>query len=145
MTSSGIDVGLKPSRCTIWYVVIVSAFIFNAFSIWVYHLEYVRLTALSIGIIRIVDSRRQLSEGMQMGTIIPLFVSLFLLLSLIPSYVAVFNIPPGGATSLVAAIKTANGNGQDSTIKITGTYILTTVNYPTEWEWPSLHHRLNNY
>jgi hypothetical protein len=67
-----------------------------------------------------------------MVTIIPLVVSLFLLVSITPVYSAVFNISSGDVTGLIAAIDSANGNGQENTINITGTYVLTTVNDPTD-------------
>ena len=71
-------------------------------------------------------------EGNAMVTLIPLVVSLFLLLSIIPAYSAVFNISPGDVTGLIAAINTANTNGEENTINITGTYVLTSVNDPTD-------------
>jgi hypothetical protein len=67
-----------------------------------------------------------------MATLTPVVVSLFLLLSSIPAYAAVFNVPPGDVPGLISAINTANGNGQDNTINVSGTYILTSVNDPTD-------------
>jgi hypothetical protein len=58
----------------------------------------------------------------------PLVVSLFLLFSILPAYSAVFNIPSGDVTALIAAINTANGNGETNTIELEpGIYTLVTV------------------
>ncbi len=61
-----------------------------------------------------------------MATLSSVIVSLFLLLSVIPAYSAVFNIPSGNVTALIAAINTANSNGEQNTINLeAGTYTLT--------------------
>ena len=52
--------------------------------------------------------------------------SLFLLSC--PSYAAVFNIPSGNVTALIAAINTANANGEENIINLeAGTYTLTAI------------------
>jgi len=67
-----------------------------------------------------------------MATLIPLVISLFLVLSTTPAYSAVFNVSPGDVTELNAAINTVNSNGQDNTINVTGTYVLTSVSDATD-------------
>ena len=53
-------------------------------------------------------------------------LSLFLLSG--PSYAAVFDIPSGNVTALIAAINAANANGEDNTINLEpGTYTLTAI------------------
>lgn len=42
------------------------------------------------------------------------------------------NISRGDVTGLIAAINAANSNGQDNTINITGTYVLTAINDITD-------------
>jgi hypothetical protein len=60
-----------------------------------------------------------------------LIVSLFLLFSTIPAYSAVFNVPSGNVTALIAAINTANANGEENTINLEpGTYTFTYVDNP---------------
>jgi hypothetical protein len=63
-----------------------------------------------------------------MATLIALIVSLFLLVSTIPAQSAVFNIPSGNVTALIAAINAANTNGEENTINLEpGTYTLTAI------------------
>ena len=66
-----------------------------------------------------------------MAILIPVIVPLFLLLSIIPAYSAVFNIPSGNVTSLMAAINAANANGEENTINLEdGIYTLTASGLP---------------
>jgi hypothetical protein len=68
---------------------------------------------------------------MQMALLIPLFVSLLLFFSIMPAYSAVFNIPSGNVTSLMAAINAANANGEENTIILEdGIYTLTASGLP---------------
>lgn len=64
------------------------------------------------------------------GGVISIFclVLLFVLLSIIPAQSAVFDIPSGNVTALIAAINKANANGKKNTINLEpGTYTLTSV------------------
>jgi hypothetical protein len=75
------------------------------------------------------NTERRFLKGNAMATL--LIVSLFLLLSIIPAQAAVFNIPSGNVTALIAAINTANANGEENTINLeAGTYTLTAVGLP---------------
>jgi hypothetical protein len=60
--------------------------------------------------------------------IISLLSFLSLLISSVPAHSAVFNISSGDVAGLIAAINTANGNGEENTIILeAGTYTLTAV------------------
>ena len=60
--------------------------------------------------------------------IISLLFFLSLVLSSVPAYSAVFNISSGDVAGLIAAINTANANGEENTIILeAGTYTLTAV------------------
>src|SRR5687768_8306200 len=60
--------------------------------------------------------------------IISLLSFLSLLISSVPAYSAVFNISSGDVAGLIAAINTANANGEENTIILeAGTYTLTAV------------------
>ena len=58
--------------------------------------------------------------------------TLFLLFSITPAYAAVFDVPSGDVPGLIVAMNTANGNGQDNTIHVSGTYVLTSVTDPID-------------
>jgi hypothetical protein len=61
-----------------------------------------------------------------MATLTLLVVSLFLLFSISPAQSAVFHIPSGNVTALIAAINAANANGEENTINLeAGNYVLT--------------------
>ena len=63
-----------------------------------------------------------------MATLTPLVVSLFLLLTVIPAYAAVFSIASGNAMALIAAINAANANNDANAINLAaGTYSLTVI------------------
>ena len=63
-----------------------------------------------------------------MATLTPLVVSLFLLLTVIPAYAAVFSIASGNAMALIAAINAANANNDANAINLAaGTYSLTAI------------------
>jgi hypothetical protein len=67
-----------------------------------------------------------------MAILIPLLVSLFMIVSIIPAYSAVFNISSGDVAGLIAAINAANANGEETTIILEpGTYTLTAVDNTT--------------
>ena len=71
---------------------------------------------------------RALTEKIGVSSIIMFPILLLFLLSA-PAYSAVFNISSGDVTGLIAAINTANQNGQENTINLEpGTYTLTTIN-----------------
>ncbi len=61
--------------------------------------------------------------------IISLLSFLSLLISSVPAHSAVFNISSGDVTGLIAAINTANANGEENTINLdAGIYTLTAIN-----------------
>src|SRR5688500_4114357 len=63
-----------------------------------------------------------------LNKITPLLSFLFLFFSSVPAYSAVFNISSGDVAGLIAAINTANANGEENTIILeAGTYTLTAV------------------
>jgi hypothetical protein len=63
-----------------------------------------------------------------MATLATLVVSLFLLLSIIPAYSAVFSIPSGNVTALIASINQANSTPEEDTIDLEpGIYTLTMI------------------
>jgi hypothetical protein len=58
---------------------------------------------------------------------------MFILLTSHPAQAAVFPIPSGDVAALIAAMNTANGNGEEDTITLeAGTYTLTAVDNETD-------------
>ena len=90
------------------------------------HLPVVMEQGTLLGIVIDRDVRRALPSAAP--SMAALLVWLFLLLSIIPASSAVFNVPSGDVTALIAAINEANSTPEKDTINLEpGTYTLTMI------------------